>query len=524
MTITRYAPGGAVAAANHLAASVGAEILDRGGNAVDAAIATAAAMAVTAPHMCGLGGDLFALVAHAGGAPVALNASGYAGSGADPAALRARGLQSMPFQHDVASVTIPGCVDGWVALHDRFSHMPLADLLAPALRLAEAGFPISPTLALESAALTPAIRTSAFGSPRPLVAGRRLRGAGIARALRAIAGTGRTGFYEGPAGEELRSLGREQFTAADLAAPQAEWVQALSLQAFGHTLWTTPPNSQGYLALSGAWIAEIAGVPEDPDDEEWAFILVEAARQAAFDRVAVLHEHADGRALLSPQRLESRAAAVRRYASVGLADVYGPGGTTYLCVVDRERTGVSLIMSNGADFGSQLVLEQHGIFLQNRGMGFSLASGHPAEYGPRRRPPHTLSPLLATGPDGTLSVVLGTMGGDAQPQILLQLLARTLAFGQDLGDALTSPRWYLSREDPTGFNVWELDDPPIVRLEHHAPPSWATGLQSRGYQVTHSEPGDQNFGHAQMIRVGLDDMLCGAADPRSGDGAFIGTQ
>jgi len=297
----------------------------------------------------------------------------------------------------------------------------------------------------------------------------------------------------------------------------------LSLPAFGRELWTIPPNSQGYLTLSGAWIADAVGVPDDPEDEAWAFLLVEAARQAAFDRVAALHEAADGRELVSPVRLAPRAAAVKQRASVGLADVYADGGTTYLCAVDGNLTGVSLIMSNGADFGSQLLLERHGIFLHNRGMGFSLEEGHPAEYLPCRRPPHTLSPIAVTSPGGGLDTVLGTMGADAQPQIVLQLLARTLLAGQDPGMALTAPRWFLSREHPpTGFHVWELDEPPIVRIEHHAPASWADGLRRRGYEVARSAPGDQNFGHAQIIRVVGDGLLCGAADPRSRDGAFVG--
>ena len=520
--ITRYAPDGAVAAANHLAAAAGLAALDRGGNAADAAVTAAAVMAVVAPHMCGLGGDMFAIVAGPDTPPAALNASGRAGSGADAARVRGQGASRMPFQHDVCSVTVPGCVDGLTALHERFGSLRLAELLEPAQRLATAGFPVSATLAQASAELDPRDRSAGFGDPAPLTAGRRLLLPGVGRALAAIAASGRAGFYEGPAGAELIGLGGGEFTEDDLRRSQADWVQPLRLPVFGHTLWSAPPNSQGYLALAGAWIAERAGLPGDTGDGRWAFVLVEAARQAAFDRPAVLHEHADGAALIAPARLRPRAAAVREHARRGLADVYGDGGTTHICTVDGRRMGVSLTMSNAADFGSQLVLPAHGIFLHNRGMAFALDPGHRAAYGPGRRPPHTLSPLIVTDSSGRLDTVLGTMGADAQPQVLLQLIVRLLALREAAGDAVAAPRWVLSREPTNSFDVWHLDSPPLVRLEHDAPTAWSRGLRERGYQVMESPPGDQAFGHAQVIRITDDGLLSGAADPRARDGAFAG--
>jgi gamma-glutamyltranspeptidase/glutathione hydrolase len=274
--------------------------------------------------------------------------------------------------------------------------------------------------------------------------------------------------------------------------------------------------------LAGAWIAEHAGLPDDPDDERWAFLLVEAARQAAFDRPAVLHEHANGTGLIAESRLRPRSLAVTDHASSGLADVYTGGGTTYLCAADSQRMGVSLIMSNAADFGSRLILPRHGIFLHNRGMGFSLESGHPAEYGPGRRPPHTLVPMAVTGAGRQLDTLLGSMGGDAQPQILLQLLVRMLRHGQDPGAAVSAPRWVLSREPTTAFDTWRAAGPPLVRIEHDSPPTWREGLEGRGYEVMASPPGEQAFGHANVIRVTSDGMLAGAADPRTGDGAVAG--
>lgn len=521
MDSTRYSTSGAVAAANHLAASAGVAMLDRGGTAADAAVAAAAVMAVTSPNMCGLGGDLFALVIPPGDAPSALNASGRAGAGADPGPLRASGLERMTFQGDIRSATVPGCVDGIVSLAGRFGRLGLHELLAPALRLAEEGFPVSPTLARDSQGLSPETRRLAFGAPDPLRRGERLTAPALATALRAIGSEGRAGFYEGDAGRELCAAGEGLFTPGDLRVPAAEWVDALSIDAFGHTLWTVPPNSQGYLALSGAWIADAVGTPEDPSEGRWAAVLVEASRQAARDRLQVLHERADGRDLVSPERLAGRARAIGEQAGVGIADVYATGDTTHLCAVDHEGLGVSLIMSNGAEFGSRVLLPGAGIFLHNRGIGFSLVEGHPAEYGPGRRPPHTLSPVAVTT-DGALRAVLGTMGGDAQPQILLQILARRLLAGQEPGEAVGAPRWVLSREPTNGFDTWDLDEPPTVRLEPGAPPGWADELYSRGYEVREAPPHDQSFGHAQMIVVAPTGMLAGAADSRSGDGAFVG--
>jgi gamma-glutamyltranspeptidase/glutathione hydrolase len=520
--ITRFATEGAVAAANHLAAFAGAATLTHGGNAVDAAISAAAVMAVTAPEMCGLGGDLFAVVAKRRDAPVALNASGRAGSGADPDRLRADGHRVMPYRHDVRTVTVPGCVDGLLALHRRFGKLELARLLAPAHRLAEAGFPVSATLAAKSSELPSELRVAVFAQRKPLKIAQRLRLPGLAHVLAGVASSGRAAFYAGDVGRDLIALGRGEFAEEDLLTEQAEWVPPLEIGAFGHRLWTAPPNSQGYLALSGAWIAERAGFPHDADDERWAFALVEAARQAAFDRIDVLHECADGAALVAPDRLGPRAAAIADRVSAHLADPHRDGGTTCVCAVDRDRTGVSLIMSNAADFGSHLALSTHGIFLHNRGLGFSLEPGHAAEYGPRRRPPHTLVPLVVTGEDGVLERVLGTMGADGQPQILLQLLARTLAGGQETGDAVEAPRWILAREGGDSFHVWGGDGPPVVRLEARAPAAWAAGLRGRGYEVAESGFAEHAFGHAQMIRVTEDGMLAGASDPRSGAGAIVG--
>jgi gamma-glutamyltranspeptidase / glutathione hydrolase len=519
--LTRFATDGAVAAANHLAASAGAGIMQRGGNAVDAVIAAAGVMSVVAPESCGLGGDLFAVVARSGEVPAALNASGRSGSGADPERLRAEGHREMPYKDDVRSVTVPGFIDGLIALHARFATRELDELLGAAHRLAKDGFPVSSTLAASSLALTADQREAMFGQRDGLGTGRRLRLPRLADVVAGVAESGRAGFYEGSVGRALVQVGGGEFSDEDMSVSNADWVEPIEIVAFGRRLWSAPPNSQGYLALSSAWIADRAGMPDDPDDERWAFVLVEATRLGGFDRVEALHEGADGHGLLASARLGPRAAALGERASTGLADVYGDGGTTCICAVDRERTGVSLIISNGAGFGSHVTLDEHQIFLHNRGLGFSLRAGHPAEYGPRRRPPHTLTPVAVTDSELGFEAVLGSMGADAQPQIALQLLARTLGADQHPEAAMQAPRWVLTRDDASPFHVWNHEEPPTVAIERGAPDAWASGLQRRGYDVTERPWGDHCFGHAQLIRATDDGFLSAASDSRARAGGVV---
>ena len=519
-TATRYAPRGMVCTVDHLATAAGVEVLAGGGNAVDAAIAAHAVLAVTAPHLCGLGGDLFALVHDgSGGAPAALDASGRAGSGADPERLRAEGRTSMPFTGDIRSVPIPGCVDGVLALHARYATRELADLVAPAVRLAEDGFPASPIM------VRPAARLEGVEGAGDLLAathaGAVVRRPGVARTLRGIAADGRAAFYGGEFGAGLLALGaaaardgvRPEYDAADLARHQAQWVTPVAARAWGHTLWSTPPVSQGYLLPFAAEIADGLDLPDDADDPLWAHLLVEAARAAGHDRLDVLHEDAtppldsaaERRAGIDPERRSPRFDPPQR-----------DGDTTYLCAVDGDGLAVSLIQSNAAGFGSLLFEPSTGINLQNRGVGFNLRPGHPAEYGPGRRPPHTLTPALVTRPDGSLRAVVGSMGGDSQPQLLLQIVARLLAGGATAGEAIGAPRWRLDSGD-TGFDTWE--NAVRVEVEHGSP--WVAGLRERGHDVVEAAAG-VGFGHAHLVDVTDEGVRAGAADPRAMIGAASG--
>jgi gamma-glutamyltranspeptidase/glutathione hydrolase len=506
-----------VATADHLATQAGLGALALGGNAIDAAIAANAAIAVTGPHMCGMGGDLFALVHH-GGEVFCLNASGRSGSGADAESLRQDGHTTMPLRHDIRSVTVPGCVDGWVALHQRFGTLPLATLLGPAIALAEGGFPASPLLVGSVSMLDGqgrlALQELADQARRP---GDRVRRPGAARTLRAIVERGRHGFYLGEFGEGLLTLGNGWFASDDLARSQAEWVTPLSLDAFGVRLHTVPPNSQGYLTLAMAALAEAIGLPADPGDPRWAHTLIEVAKVAGHDRPDVLHEHADGAAVLAA--IAARAAMVDRDHATPWPMPAASGDTTYLCTTDAEGNGVSLIQSNASGFGSWLIEPNTGINLHNRGLGFTLEPGHPAELGPNRRPPHTLSPALATSA-GALAAVFGTMGGDAQPQILLQVAARLFLHGQSPAEAIHARRWALTGP-ATGFDTWTAHQGPTVTVEAGAT-AWADELRGRGHAVEVRPDLDSSFGHAHAIIRDGAGFWAGASDPRARIGSVAG--
>ncbi len=510
-----------VCSIDHLASSAGVAIMRAGGSAADAAIATSAVLAVTSQHMCGMGGDLWALVHHADGEPpAALNASGRAGSGADPDRLRAEGRTEMPFRGDPRSIPVPGCVDGWVALHERFGRLPLDEVLAPAVDYASQGFPIAAQCAAATRQLLDVANTEDYvanGVPTP---GTRIVRPGVAEALRAVANGGRAAHYGGDFGRALIEFGGGEYTEDDLATVNADWVEPLTVDAFGHRLWTVPPNSQGYLVLAAAWITERLDPPSDPSDPAFTHLLVEAARQAGYDRPDVLHEHADGLDLLAPQRLAPRADSISATAVSRVGGPVDPGDTIHLTAVDSDRMGVSLIQSNASGWGALAFLPGSRISLHNRGLGFNLVPGHPAEYGPRRRPPHTLAPALVQASTGELRAVLGTMGGDSQPQVVLQLLARLLHAGEDPGRAVAAGRWRLAGTNPTGFHTWAAPDEMVLEVEGHADPV-DEHLLDLGHRVRRTEPHSSAYGHAHVIDL-REGVLAGASDPRALTGGVAG--
>jgi gamma-glutamyltranspeptidase/glutathione hydrolase len=508
--------GDAVVTPHHLATAAAVAALDAGGNAVDAAIAADAVLGVVAPETCGIGGDLFALVHLPGDrAPAALNASGRAGSGVDAGAMRNEGHAEIPWDHP-ATATVPGCVDGWVALIDRFGSLPLDRLLTDAVTLAEEGFDASDELARSLHGLETRLRDQPAAAglypggavPSP---GDRLRRPGLATTLRDIAGEGRDGFYLGKTAAAVCAATDGLVTAEDMATSRSVWVEPISLQVFGLTGWTVPPNSQGYLVLAGLWLLERLGTSGDIDDAGFWHGQVEAYRAAAWDRDHLVSDPrtapVDPEQLLGPARLADRLAAI---APDRVADWPSnrrvPAGTAYLCAVDRNGTGVSFIQSNFMGIGSGIGAGEAGFFLHNRGAGFDLRAGSPNELAAGMRPLHTLSPTLWTDAEGGLAMLLGTRGGHHQPQLLIQMAAHLLLGGMSPAEAQHAARWEIG---PAGFG-----SATSLGVEPSTPADVVEGLRRRGHDVEVAGESQPGWGPVSVITVDGDGVRTAAADPR----------
>ncbi len=504
---------GVVVSPHHLASRAGIDVLTRGGNAVDAAIAVNAALAVVAPDTCGPGGDLFALIHQPGVAePTTLNASGRAGSGVTAETLRSMGFGEIPYRSPW-SVTVPGCVDGWEALADRFGSLPLADCLTAAITLAEDGFEVSRELEGSLERLEPLISAQASSGPlypsgQPAAAGQVVTRPALATTLTEIASQGRAAFYSGRPGAGITEATRGAVTPEDLAVRQTDWIRPASLDIFGRTAWTIPPNSQGYLTLATLWIFEQLDPPKDPNDPLYHHLLIEAYRSVAWERADTVGDprsaEVDVDDLLGRSRLTLRAERISRDRTTRWPmPSPAPGGTAYMTVRDGDGLGISLIQSNFAGIGSGLSAGATGVWLHNRGAGFNLIQGHPNEYAPGKRPLHTLSPTLWTD-NGDLDLLLGTRGGDQQPQLLAQVAAHHYHAGLCIEDSQAHPRWYMEQPVPGTDSS--------LSIEARFAPSTVAGLVDRGHRV--ESAGSFMPGWGPVSTIDPTDGGKGAADPR----------
>ena len=506
--------GAAAVAPHELSTLAAIEIMAGGGNAVDGAIAANAVQGTVAPETCGIGGDLFALVHRPGmDSPACLNSSGRAGSGADAEALREAGHTTMPLD-GALTVTVPGCVDGWYALSERYGSLSLAEVLRPAMRLAESGFPASRELSEAwtvhaTQLLTQPSSPPMFPDGRPPRArriGRRIGRPFLAESLQSVA-AGRDAFYLDRVGSAIPEATGNLITAEDLSRCQARWVTPLRAELFGGTAWTTPPNSQGYLTLATLAMFEQLGTTGDPAHPDYWHALIEAYRSMAWERDHLLYDPDTGPdlAMLDPEKLAERRNRIDPAAAGSWrGPVPAAAGTAYMCAVDRDGMGVSLIQSNFHGIGSGLSAGRTGVWLHNRGAGFNLIPGHPNEWRPGRRPLHTLSPTIWTE-GNRLALVLGTRGGHQQPQLLAQVGAHLHHAGLTPASAQTVPRWTIQDINAAAS---------AVAVESRTDSGVIDDLRARGHGIGVHESWEPDWGPVSAIAVSTGGLREAVADPR----------
>ena len=515
---------GMVAAAHPLATLAGLEVLRSGGTVVDAAVATNATLAVTQPHMCGLGGDFFCLYHEAATGRVHfLNGAGRSGSRASLDELARRGAERLPVIGP-ETVSVPGLVRAWAMLLERFGTRPLGDLLKPAIAIASEGFPCTLLLSQyidEYRPVTPDPewhRVYAPGGRAPRL-GELLVQPDLAGTLRDIAAAGPEVFYRGRVAAAIaRRLEAEGFvTADDLAAHTGEWGEPISITYRGTTVYETPPPTQGLAALLSLNLLE--GFPlarHRVHSVEHLHLLIEMVKLAYADRDRWIADPAAG--ALPTARLLDKAYAARRRAAFDRAKAqphaFGDpsGDTTGFVIADGRGNVISVIQSLFNAFGSGIVVPGTGVVLQNRGRHFSMDPEHPNVLAPRKRPFHTLIAALATRDDHPL-FGFATMGANGQAMFHTQVLTNLLDHGMDMQEAIERPRFLIGAFLP--------DDPAdAIYVESRVGSRVLGGLARKGHPVKAGSEFLNRVGHAHGIAF-VDGTLQGGADPR-GDGMAVG--
>tara|TARA_B100001123_G_scaffold312038_1_gene348985 strand:- start:4542 stop:6260 length:1719 start_codon:yes stop_codon:yes gene_type:complete len=520
---------GIVAASQPLAARAGVQVLERGGNAVDAAIAANAAIGLMEPTGNGIGGDLFALVYDAStGELHGLNASGWAPAGRTVEFLRSKGIEEMP-QRGIYSATVPGVVAGWDALRDRFGTLPFSELLAPAIFYAENGFPVSPVIAGSWG------RSAQFLSGHPnsketfLVgdlapaAGELFRNPDLGGSLRRIAEYGRDGYYTGPTAEAILQISREQggtFTAEDLSEFKPEWVTPISTTYRGWTVSEIPPNTQGIAALMMLNLMEQFPMGEYGfHSAEALHVMIEAKKLAYADMVHYVGDPNFSEIpvgpMLSKERAADRAALIdstRAACTVAPSHLEGftnseGNDTIYLSVIDDDGNIVSLIQSNYSGFGSGLVPPGTGFMLHNRGALFTLEEGQANTLASRKRPLHTIIPAFMEK-DG-VQIGFGIMGGWNQAQAHAQFVANIADYGFDIQEALEAGRF--TKGSFSGCDV---------RIEALIPSVTRSSLTELGHEIEVRPLRTGSFGNGQAVQGTREGVHFGASEPRH-DGMAI---
>ncbi len=488
---------GMVCTSHPLASQIGLDILKQGGNAVDAAIAANAALGLMEPTGCGVGGDLFAIVWDAKTQKLyGLNGSGRSPKSMTLDTLKAMGLEKIP-AYGPLPVSVPGAVDGWTSLHDKFGSMPLKKILAPAIEYAEEGFPVTELIGYYLGSIDrfsrmgyPNIKETYFdpnGGQRPKN-GDRYRNPALADTYRAIAKKGREGFYEGEVAQTITTFIKEQggfLSLEDLSAHRSQWVEPVSVNYRGYDVWELPPNGQGIAALQLLNILENKNFSEVRwGSEEHLHLFTEAKKRVFEDRAKYYADMDMAKvpveALLSKEYAAENYAELKPYASNYDAGEISAGETIYLTVADKDGNMISLIQSNYRGMGSGMVPPGLGFMLQDRGELFSLEEGYNNTYEPGKRPFHTIIPAFITK-DGAPLMSFGVMGGDFQPQGHAQIVMNMVDYGMNVQEAGDAPRWdHSGGSSPvTGPST----DKGEVHVESGIPYETVRGLMGRGHKV-----------------------------------------
>ena len=492
------AQNGMVASSHPLATQIGIDILKKGGNAIDAAIAVNAALGLMEPTGCGIGGDLFAIVWD----PKTKKLHGLNASGPSPQTLSLdffleNNYEVIPY-YGALSVSVPGAVAGWYALHDKFGNLTMDQILSPAIHYAENGFPLTELIAYYMQrsvqrfmkADYPNIKETYMqpnGGKLP-IEGEIFKNPLLAQTYKTIAKKGKQGFYNGKVASAIAEEVLQQggfLTTADLSSYEVEWVDPVSINYRGYDVWELPPNGQGIAALQILNILEGYDFSKiDFGSDEHIHLFTEAKKLAFEDRAKFYADMSFSdvpvEILLSESYADQRRALIKEKASMYSSGQISAGETIYMTVADKDGYMVSLIQSNYFGMGSGVVPEGVGFMLQNRGALFSLDENHANVYAPSKRPFHTIIPAFVTK-DGSPFLSFGVMGGDFQPQGHSQIVMNIVDFGMNTQEAGDAPRWdHKGSSSPRGSQATNNGK---IRVEDGIPYKTIRQLMSRGHNV-----------------------------------------
>jgi len=522
--------GGIVASLQTLASQAGAMVLDRGGTAIDAAIAANAVLGVTEPLMNGIGGDLLAIVYDAKTKKLyGLNSSGWSPKGLSLEVLKAKGVAGKPTGRSIHVVTVPGAVAGWDVLHAKFGKLPLAELMEPAEYYAENGIPVAERIAVNwnanGSRITDNPEFTKLFMPwgRPVKTGDIFQNKDLAKSLRLIGEHGRDGFYKGPVAKALLDFSTEQggtMVQADLDEFQPEWVEPISTSYHGWTVYELPPTGQGIAALSMLNIMEQFPMATYGHNSARALHTMIEAKKLAY---AELTKYVGDPRYYTPpvKELLSKDLAAQRAKTIEsdkahcqvlpselTAELNAQGkDTTYLTVVDKDGNIISLIQSLYGEFGTGLVVPGTGMILHNRGGLFDFKAGNVNSLGPRKRPQTTIIPAFME--KGDIKIGFGIMGGFNQAQAHAQFVSNLVDFGFNIQAALEAPRFTKGTFDGCD-----------VSIESRVPEAVRNQLTAWGHELRVTEPISGTMGRGNAVMVDEKGLKYGASDPR-GDGEAV---